>query len=123
ETPFACCDESAISDRYKQGVLGQVISGSAKVATDSVASPTNFPFKVVGFDGTISDDDVYAARPRICDLGYLRESYRTPEGTVGFRCPAEPPSLYVAKGGNVEDTYGKKCLCNSLLATVGYAKV
>ena len=85
------------------------------MATDSVASPTNFPFKVVGFDGTISDDDVYAARPRICDLGYLRESYRTPEGTVGFRCPAEPPSLYVAKGGNVSMLI---CFCEIRAGTI-----
>jgi nitronate monooxygenase len=29
---------------------------------------------------------------------------------------------YVAKGGKVEDTVGRKCLCNALMANVGYAQ-
>lgn len=49
-------------------------------------------------------------------------SYRTPEGTIGYRCASEPVSLYVAKGGKVEDTVGRKCLCNALVANVGYAQ-
>jgi nitronate monooxygenase len=30
---------------------------------------------------------------------------------------------YVAKGGKVEDTVGRKCLCNALLANIGHAQV
>jgi nitronate monooxygenase len=30
---------------------------------------------------------------------------------------------YVAKGGKVEETVGRKCLCNALLANIGYAQV
>jgi nitronate monooxygenase len=30
---------------------------------------------------------------------------------------------YVAKGGKVEDTVGRKCLCNALMANVGQAQV
>jgi nitronate monooxygenase len=66
---------------------------------------------------------VYAERPRICDLGFLREAYRTPEGGVGYRCAGEPVSIYLSKGGKVEDTVGRKCVCNGLLANIGLAQV
>jgi nitronate monooxygenase len=122
-TAFAYCAESGLRNDYKKAILQKIISGQARVATDSSASPTNFPFKVVQLEGTLSDNDVYLARPRICDLGFLREAYRTPEGTVGFRCSAELLTTYVSKGGNVENTYGKRCLCNALMATNGQPQV
>jgi nitronate monooxygenase len=30
---------------------------------------------------------------------------------------------YLAKGGKIEDTEGRKCLCNALLANIGLAQV
>jgi len=63
--------------------------------------------------------DVYEERTRICDLGYLRHGYRQEDGTVGYRCPAEPVEDYVAKGGAIEDTVGRKCVCNGLISAVG----
>ena len=30
---------------------------------------------------------------------------------------------YVAKGGKIEDTVGRKCLCNALMANIGHAQV
>jgi nitronate monooxygenase len=122
-TAFAYCRESGISEPLKKAVLARVISGDARVSTDCVASPTNFPFKVARVEGSLSEPEVYAARPRICDLGYLREAYRMEDGAIGFRCAAEPPTVYKSKGGNPEDGIGKKCLCNSLLATAGYPQV
>ena len=62
-------------------------------------------------------------RERVCDLGFLREAYERPDGKVGFRCPAEPEDVYVGKGGKIDDTPGRRCLCNALLANVGYAQV
>ena len=41
---------------------------------------------------------------------------------IGYRCSAEPVENYVAKGGKIEDTVGRKCLCNALLANVGHAQ-
>jgi hypothetical protein len=41
------------------------------------------------------------------------------DGSVGFRCSAEPVDTYVAKGGDVTRTIGAKCLCNSLGASIG----
>ena len=68
-------------------------------------------------------DRVCAARPRICDLGFLREAYRTPDGKVDYRCPGEPITTYLSKGGKPESTVGRKCLCNGLLANIGHAQV
>ena len=30
---------------------------------------------------------------------------------------------YLAKGGKIEDTVGRKCLCNALMANVGHAQI
>jgi nitronate monooxygenase len=122
-TAFAFCEESGLRSDYKQAILEKVARSEARVVTDSLASPTSFPFKVAQLEGTLSDREVYLARPRVCDLGYLRETYRTPDGALGYRCSAEPLTVYVSKGGNPEDTTGKRCLCNALLATIGQPQV
>lgn len=122
-TAFAFCEESGIDTAIKQSVIAASRAGAARVFTDPVASPTGFPFKMAEVPGSMSDAAVYAARQRICDLGYLREAYRKPDGTVGYRCASEPVDDYVRKGGNVADTVGRKCLCNGLAATVGFGQV
>lgn len=118
-TVFAFCDESGIEPEIKRRAIAAGRAGTARVFTDPVASPTGFPFKVAGVEGTLSDPDIYASRERICDLGYLRQAYRKADGTVGYRCASEPVEDYVRKGGNAADTVGRKCLCNGLAATVG----
>jgi hypothetical protein len=55
----------------------------------------------------------------VCDLGYLRSAYQREDGRIGYRCAAEPVADYVQKGGKVEDTVGRRCVCNGLVATVG----
>lgn len=122
-TAFAFCKESGLREDYKLALLNKVLAGEASVFTDPVSSPTKFPFKAAQLEGSASERDVYLARPRICDVGHLRESYRMEDGTVGYRCAAEPVTVYVAKGGKIEDTAGRKCLCNSLLANIGQQQV
>ncbi|MFN8644060.1 MAG: nitronate monooxygenase [Candidatus Binatia bacterium] len=122
-TAFAMCAESGLRDDLRRALLDRVRTGTAEVVTQPIASPTGFPFKVASLDGTLSDPAIVAARPRICDLGYLREAYRTADGGVGFRCPAEPVTLFVAKGGEVAQTEGRACICNALLATTGLPQV
>jgi len=56
-------------------------------------------------------------------MGFLREGYLKADGSVGYRCAAEPIDAYVAKGGKLEDTVGRKCICNGLCADVGYGRV
>ena len=122
-TLFAYSKEAGIRDDLQAEVLERVREGNLAVYTDPLASPTGFPFKVVQLPETLSNPEVYAARTRICDIGYLREAYWETdpgkEGKVGWRCPAEPVDTYVAKGGKLEDTVGRKCLCNALMADAG----
>jgi nitronate monooxygenase len=122
-TAFAFCAESGLRDDYKQALLKKAISGEAKVFTDPLASPTSFPFKAAQLESTISECEVYLARHRICDLGFLSEAYRTAAGTIDYRCAAEPVTVYVSKGGNAEKTVGRKCLCNALLANIGHPQI
>ena len=122
-TAFALCDDSGMRPDYRAAVLAEVRDAGTRVRTDPLASPTGFPFKVADVPGTIARPEVYASRPRICDLGYLREAYRRDDGTTGFRCAAEPVSLFVAKGGDAADTVGRKCICNALMATAGHPQV
>jgi nitronate monooxygenase len=122
-TAFAFSRESGLRSDLKHRLLQQAATGSGQVFTDPLASPTGFPFKVAQLEGTSSSSNVYEERVRVCDLGYLREPYVTSEGGIGYRCAAEPVATYVAKGGEAENTVGRKCLCNSLLANVGYAQV
>jgi len=118
-TAFAFCAESGISPELRHEVMALSRAGKARVFTDAVASPTGFPFKVVQVEGTLSNQAKYEERRRICDLGYLRHAYRRSDGTIGYRCPAEPVEEYVKKGGDRADTVGRKCVCNGLVATVG----
>jgi nitronate monooxygenase len=122
-TAFEFANESGLRDDYKDALMAKVSAGEAHVFTDPLASPTGFPFKVAELEGTCSEADVYAERPRICDLGFLREPYRLEDGGIGYRCAAEPLTVYVAKGGKVEDTVGRKCVCNGLLSNIGYQQV
>ncbi|MGC9224424.1 MAG: nitronate monooxygenase [Terracidiphilus sp.] len=119
-TAFALCEESGLRQDLKRRLVAQAANGQATVFTDPLASPTGFPFKVAQLDGTYSDAEVAAARSRICDLGYLREAYWTSEGQIAYRCAADREALYVGKGGKPEDSVGRKCLCNALLANIGF---
>jgi nitronate monooxygenase len=118
-TAFAFCAESGLAPELKRDVLARCAAGDISLRTDPLASPTGMPFKVVDAPGTVSDPGVYERRPRNCDLGYLRQPYLKPDGSVGYRCAAEPVEDYVRKGGRREDTLGRKCLCNGLTATIG----
>jgi nitronate monooxygenase len=118
-TAFAFCRESGLDPQLRRAVLDEVAAGRARVFTDPLASPTGYPFKVVQQPGTLSDPALAARRQRDCNLGYLRTIYRRPDGGLGYRCPAEPVSQYVHKGGSEEDAVGRKCLCNGLMANIG----
>ena len=122
-TAFAFCDESGIEPALKQEVYRLARAGQARVHTDPLASPTGFPFKVVQMEGSLSTAETYDARPRICDLGYLRQAYLKADGTVGYRCAAEPEADFIRKQGDPAALAGRKCLCNGLLATVGLGQV
>jgi nitronate monooxygenase len=122
-TLFAFCNESGMRPEHRREVLRRAAEGSVDVFTDPLASPTGFPFKVVDLDDSLANHAIYQARERVCDLGYLRVAYRTEKGRIGYRCPAEPVESYVKKGGSAEDTAGRKCLCNALMADIGLGQL
>jgi nitronate monooxygenase len=118
-TSFAFCEESGIDPELKRMVITASCRNESRVFTDPKASPTGFPFKVAQVPGSISETAAYSERERICDLGYLRRLYRKADGSVGYRCPAEPIESFLLKGGAFADTVDRKCVCNGLPATVG----
>ena len=122
-TAFAMCVDSGYDDTLRNQTLEAIMAGDTYVKTDPLASPTGFPFKVVSVKDTNSEQEVYLKRTRICDLGYLRTAYLKENGDIGYRCAAEPEKDYVAKGGKLEDTVGRKCLCNALVANIGHAQI
>jgi nitronate monooxygenase len=122
-TAFAFCAESGILAEIKEQVVRNSRVGKLTVFTDPRASPAGFPFKVLGLEETLSEESEYDGRQRTCDLGFLREGYHKADGTLGWRCPAESVASYVHKGGLKEETIGRKCICNGLLATIGLGQV
>ena len=70
-------------------------------------------------EGSLSEKEVYEARRRICDIGFLRHLYHQQNGRLGYRCPAEPVDHYVKKDGMLAFTKAKICLCNNMFGSVG----
>ena len=122
-TAFAYCEESGLERDVKERVLEESRKGRLRVFTNPIGSPTGFPFKQVELAETLTDESVYRDRIRVCDLGYLRTAYADEDGKKGWRCPAEPVDDYVRKGGNIEDTVGRNCLCNALMSNVGLGQI
>ena len=117
---FALCRESGIFPDLKRKMIDAIRLGEKNIYTDVNASPTGFPFKVMRLRETISDGSLFEARKKVCNLGYLRNLYKKDDGSVGYRCPAESKQEFEKKGGqSSEATENKRCLCNSLLATIG----
>jgi NAD(P)H-dependent flavin oxidoreductase YrpB (nitropropane dioxygenase family) len=122
-TLFAFSRESGMDPELRVKIIHDAREGGAEVRTDPRASSTGYPFKVVQVGGSVSVPEVYEARPRVCDNGYLREAVSTAGGSITYRCAAEPVPAYLAKGGSEEDAAGRRCLCNGLLATCGHPQV
>lgn len=117
---FSLAKESGMDDEVRQQILQTISERDMEVFTDPVASPTGYPFKVLQMDDSLSEEDVYEERPRQCSLGYLRTPYIDDKtGKIGYRCPAEPVDDWLKKGGELEATVGRKCLCNALCANIG----
>ena len=55
-------------------------------------------------------------------IKFIPNDKGSPAGKLGYRCPAEPVAAYVAKGGDVADTVGRRCLCNGLTANIGLSQ-
>lgn len=119
---FALCEEPGLEEGLRRELIERELAGGLTVRNDPAASPASFPSKVADLPGTLADAKTSAARTRVCDLGCLRTPYRTDRGTLGHRCPVEPVAAHVRKGGTLEETEGRQCLCNGLLAAVGLGR-
>lgn len=120
---FALANESGFTKENRASILTSLADPTMRVMTDASASPTGFPFKVIQNDQTLSNDNLYKERTRICDLGYLRTMFQREKGGIGYRCPAEPLDNYEFKNGEVDQAQGSKCLCNALMADIGLGQV
>lgn len=118
-TAFFLANESGLADNLRDQVLAKLQESELEVVTDPLASPTGFPFKVLSMEDTASDQQTYEGRKRVCDLGYLRVPYQRENGKIDYRCASEPVDTYLKKGGELEATTGRKCLCNGLLSNIG----
>ncbi|URN01101.1 nitronate monooxygenase [Actinomadura madurae] len=117
---FALSRESGLDADLRRRLIRRALDGTLRIRNDPHASPTGFPFKVAVLPETLSEDEVYDKRSRLCDMSYLRTPYLRENGAIGYRCPAEPVDAHVRKGGTREDTVGRRCLCNALVADIGH---
>ena len=122
-TLFAISNHSGFSNKTRKQLIDKLKSNTLEVKTDVLASPTSFPIKIAKLEGHTSTAEGFAARPKLCDLGYLREPAISETGRTIYRCPSEPDDQFIKKGGAVEDIDGRKCLCNGLMANIGLPQV
>lgn len=127
---FALSQDSGMQPDYRTAILKEIKAGTsdADLVRTTIFSPTGFSFKVVQIDDTLADDDVYAARRRVCDIGLLQQIGLGSAGEDGTRslfqrCPAGPVDAYVSRRGLERNTAERRCLCNGLLACVGLGQV
>lgn len=127
---FALAEESGMEPDYRSAILKEIRSGvddEALVRT-TLFSPTGFSFKVVQLEGTLSEQQVFDARRRVCDIGLLQQVGLSRPDEAGERilfqrCAAAPIEGYIDKRGLVRNTEDRRCLCNGLLACVGLGQV
>lgn len=118
-TLFAISNHSGFSSRTRSQLIEKLKSETLDIKTDVKASPTSFPIKIAKLDGHTSTEEGFAARPKLCDLGYLREPVLAQSGRILYRCPSEPDDQFIKKGGAPSEIEGRKCLCNGLMANIG----
>ena len=116
---FAMSSDSGLRDDLRLQMLDLARRNDLQVRTDHRASPTGFPFKVVDVVGTIGNRATYEARPRLCDLSYLRTPVIREDGRTQYICASEPEHKYIDKGQDPADLVDRLCLCNGLMAAVG----
>ena len=127
---FALTEESGMKAEYRTAIFKELRSGTddAALVKTTIYSPTGFSFKVAQLEGTLSEEDVYEGRRRICDIGLLQQrGFSKPDEngnrTLFQRCAAAPVDSYLDNRGIERNTEERRCLCNGLLASVGLGQV
>lgn len=119
-TAFAFCQESGMDTNVRRRAIAYAMAEQISTRTEGRGSPTGYPFKTLDLSGTEGGRDASARERQSCNQGYLRTAYQKEDGTIGWRCAAEPEADYARKGGDPADCEGRRCLCNGLLATAGH---
>ena len=127
---FALAEESGMKAEFRSAILKELRNGTddAALVKTTMFSPTGFSFKVVQLKDTLSEEDIFEARRRVCDIGLLQQrglSKADEDGTRTLfqRCASAPIDNYVGHRGVERNTEERRCLCNGLLASVGLAQV
>lgn len=117
-TLFALSAESGLEPGLRRRALELIWRQRLEVVTGANSSPSGYAFKVAMVPGTLGDPEVYAKRPRVCNLGHLRGWRPKGEAVVGL-CPADATPVYTGSGGAAWRAQGAMCLCNGLMAACG----
>lgn len=120
---FSLANESGYPEETRRKLIRELHEGHVAVRTDGRISSTGFPFKVLEMEHTLGIPEIYDKRVRICDLGVLQQAYVDEQDRLQVYCPSEPVHTYIQKGGKLEDTERRGCLCNGLMANVGLGQV
>lgn len=127
---FALAEESGMLTVYRNAILNQIRNGKDEsgLVLTTLVSPTGFPFKVVQLENTISSEEVYQQRLRVCDIGLLQQRGLSKPDVNGMRrifqrCSAAPIESYITKRGLQHNTQDRRCLCNGLLSAVGLGQI
>ncbi len=129
-TIFALAEESGMKPEYRSAILAALKNGvdDADLVRTTTFSPTGFSFKVAQIEDTLSEEEVYSDRKRVCDIGILQQRGFTKPDEQGLRtlfqrCPAGPVDPFIQKRGLERNTTERRCLCNGLLSCVGLGQV
>jgi len=127
---FAMAEESGMRPDFRSAILSALKNGDddASLVRTTLFSPTGFSFKVVQLKETLSEQEVFEARQRVCDIGILQQLGLSKPDEGGERilfqrCAAGPVEGYVNKRGLIRNTEERRCLCNGLLACAGLGQV
>lgn len=120
--PFGACNGTGIHQPILLVLRNLLMKGQLEVLSNPDISSSGYPFQTASLYGTLAEVGIRENRKKRCNLGYLRQAY-CENGELKFRCSAEEPSVYVAKGGKLDDTVNKGCLCNGLMSNIGLAQV
>ena len=127
---FALSEESGMRADFRAAILKALKNGTddTSLVRTTQFSPTGFSFKVVQLEETLSEDQVFETRRRVCDIGILQQRGLSKPGEDGsrrlfHRCPAGPIEGYIKNRGLERNAAQRRCLCNGLLACVGLGQV
>lgn len=121
-TAFAFCSDSGMEPSVRKRAIAAALAENLNTKTEGRGSPTGFPFKTLDLEGTEGARDANLRERQTCMHGYLRSAFKKEDGSLGWRCAAEPMKDYVRKGGESVESPDRRCLCNGLLATAGHAQ-